>query len=595
MDSKKYNSLTECVVDTQKGVDGAFDTLYSMSYPYAYSAASHLLKSHEDIEDALQNSFYYVSKNISGLREPAAYLKWLNTIVINECKKVLLEHNKHSKIFFAEKNRLMLAENSQIIDNNLIEKSDLIETISKMIDEMNPKKSEVLKLYYFENLSYSEISERLGIPVGTVMSRLHHAKRELEKKVKELQKDGTVLWSLPILPLVAALLSYNVKTEIPSAMLGRAAVSAASATAASASGSISSAGTAAVVTTGTTGVGATATTVGTSIAVKAAAVAVAASVAVGGGVATKKIVSDHKAKKDNVVTENTTLPEPYAEYYSITSDETTIQSIKEQDPSETFISSTFDSIRKNSESSGTYRDKSEDTGNNEPVTTASSSQSPSEGKTKGNSASTTRTTRQSLTSGTGKNINTNPSSDSTTQRNHEVSTEKQSSSGTTNTQNTTSTTTTNTTSTTKKSETTNDTGADYSVSGGVLNGYNGNGGAISIPSTVNGQSVTAIGTKAFEGSNITLVSIPSGVTKIGQMSFSDCSSLSSVSLPNTLTSIGDCAFDGCSSLNSITIPDSVTSIGDDAFDGCDNLTIRCSEGSAAYEYAVENSVDYELI
>ena len=178
----------------------------------------------------------------------------------------------------------------------------------------------------------------------------------------------------------------------------------------------------------------------------------------------------------------------------------------------------------------------------------------------------------------------NPSSDSTTQRNHEVSTEKQSSSGTTNTQNTTSTTTTNTTSTTKKSETTNDTGADYSVSGGVLNGYNGNGGAISIPSTVNGQSVTAIGTKAFEGSNITSVSIPSGVTKIGQMSFSDCSSLSSVSLPNTLTSIGDCAFDGCSSLKSITIPSSVTNIGDDAFDGCNNLTIRCSEGSAAHEY-----------
>ncbi len=575
LDSKKYSNIIECVVDTQEGVDGAFDTLYSMSYPYAYSAASHLLKSHEDIEDALQNSFYYVSKNISRLREPAAYLKWLNTIVINECKKVLLEHNKHSKIFFAEKNRLMLAENSQIIDNNLIEKSDLIETISKMIDEMNPKKSEVLKLYYFENLSYSEISEKLGIPVGTVMSRLHHAKRELEKKVKDLQKGGTVLWSLPILPLVAALLSYNVKADISSAVIGKSIGTIGTATAASAatSSSIGAAGTTATVASvGASGTATAAATVGTSIAVKAAAVAVAATVAVGGGAAAKKFIEKQTVSAETVFTE------------TVENTKQILSTANDEDLSELISPAETQSTRITEESEETAElIRPETTTKVVSATSALESTTSSDTKalakkTASQSKSETRTRRSENKS------QTESSAPSSTEKPTESTTAP-----------TTASTTKKPAETTAKPSTTANPEAGLTVSGGVLSGYSGSGGNVNIPSTVNGQAVTAIGAGAFEGSNITSVSIPSGVTKIGQTSFSDCKKLTSVSLPSTLTGIGDCAFDGCSSLNSITIPDSVTSIGDDAFDGCDNLTIRCSEGSAAYEYAVENSVDYELI
>ena len=582
MDSKKYNSITECVVDAQNGVDGAFDTLYSMSYPYAYSAASHLLKSHEDIEDALQNSFYYVSKNISGLREPAAYLKWLNTIVINECKKVLLEHNKHSKIFFAEKNRLMLAENSHIIDDNLIEKSDLIETISKMIDDMNPKKSEVLKLYYFENLSYSEISERLGIPIGTVMSRLHNAKHELEKKVKDLQKGGTVLWSLPILPLIAALLSYNVKADIPSAVIGKSIGTVGAATTASASGSISTAGTTATIASvGASSAGTATAMAGTSVAVKAAAIVVAATVAVGGGVATKKVLENRTPASTTAMAENINIDETEYDFMQSTELKEPSNTTSETDTSgleartDIEINDMASSEQKSQNSSSDFYN------NSEPVTT-SNIQTTKEERTRRSSATTT--TKTTTTSST-----TQPSSHN---NNQTEATKPTTVSTTTTTQRET---TTYLETSTEKESTTDNPSAGFSASGGVINGYSGSGGAVTIPSTVNGENVTAIGTRAFEGSDITSVSIPSGVTRIGQMSFSDCNNLSSVSLPSTLTSIGDCAFDGCSSLNTINIPNSVTNIGDDAFDGCDNLTIRCSEGSVAYDYAVENGINYELI
>ena len=132
-------------------------------------------------------------------------------------------------------------------------------------------------------------------------------------------------------------------------------------------------------------------------------------------------------------------------------------------------------------------------------------------------------------------------------------------------------------------------------------------GAITIPSTLGGKTVTGIGHAAFVGCrNLTSVTIPDGVTSIGQWAFYGCSGLTSVTIPDSVTSIGEGAFEDCSiltsidvsesnpsyqsvgglllskdgkvlcavlgSLTGVTIPDSVTSIGEFAFEGCTGLT-----------------------
>ena len=73
-------------------------------------------------------------------------------------------------------------------------------------------------------------------------------------------------------------------------------------------------------------------------------------------------------------------------------------------------------------------------------------------------------------------------------------------------------------------------------------------------------------------SYIKYVTLPDGLTSIGNVAFMYCSALTSITIPNSVTSIGDEAFLGCSSLTSITIPNSVTSIGVCAFAGCYSLT-----------------------
>jgi hypothetical protein len=105
----------------------------------------------------------------------------------------------------------------------------------------------------------------------------------------------------------------------------------------------------------------------------------------------------------------------------------------------------------------------------------------------------------------------------------------------------------------------------------TITGYTGSGGNVSIPSSINGHPVKAIGYQAFYLSSVTSVTIPNSVTSIGDYAFSQCSRLGGVTISTNVTSIGTKAFRGAG-LTSVTIPKSVTSIGDYAFGDCTHLT-----------------------
>ena len=100
-----------------------------------------------------------------------------------------------------------------------------------------------------------------------------------------------------------------------------------------------------------------------------------------------------------------------------------------------------------------------------------------------------------------------------------------------------------------------------------------------------------IGKCAFKGcSGLTSLTLPDGITEIGDEAFEYCSGLTSLTLPAGITSIGDDAFYGCSGLTSLTIPDGVTKIGRYAFSNCSyltSLTIPSSVNSLG-DYAFKN-------
>jgi hypothetical protein len=119
----------------------------------------------------------------------------------------------------------------------------------------------------------------------------------------------------------------------------------------------------------------------------------------------------------------------------------------------------------------------------------------------------------------------------------------------------------------------------------IITGYTGTAAKVVIPAEIEGIPVRTIGETAFyKNRNITEVIIPDGVTAIadsrtvwngrgydGISSFRDCGNLTRVTLPNGLTKIGSGAFSGCDKLTTISIPDSVTEIGSRTFARCSSL------------------------
>lgn len=137
----------------------------------------------------------------------------------------------------------------------------------------------------------------------------------------------------------------------------------------------------------------------------------------------------------------------------------------------------------------------------------------------------------------------------------------------------------------------------YEVSGSPtvarITGYSGGGGAITIPATLGGYPVVAIENEAFayQASLIT-VTVPEGISSIGDRAFAYCSNLVSVTIPQSASWIFDTPFTGCSSLNAINVEGgnvNYASVDGALYNAALTVLIECPEGKEG-ELKVPESV-----
>ena len=139
-------------------------------------------------------------------------------------------------------------------------------------------------------------------------------------------------------------------------------------------------------------------------------------------------------------------------------------------------------------------------------------------------------------------------------------------------------------------------GYTYTVSDGkaYIFEYEGSGGDIVVPRTLGGYPVCGIGGRAFYGTNITSVTVHSGIEYAANEAFASCQSLVSVEFEGEATTLGAGIFADCFALKSVILPSALASIPSDAFTGCSSLdniilpdTLEIIEAYAFYETAIK--------
>ena len=134
--------------------------------------------------------------------------------------------------------------------------------------------------------------------------------------------------------------------------------------------------------------------------------------------------------------------------------------------------------------------------------------------------------------------------------------------------------------------------ACFVIDDGVLyfkaDSWDGNS-ILSIPDTVDGQTVTSIGSGCFRNcGDLTTIVLPDTVTRICSEAFLGCTKLRGLYLPDGMETIGQDAFSGCTELEAICIPAEVSSIAPGCFDDCASLRYIIYNGSFEQWQALYN-------
>ena len=134
-----------------------------------YRVAFSILRTEDEINDAISNTTVIVFEKIHTLKNEEYYKTWLTRILINECYKI---YNQNKKIVYLETyDQEKLTYNDTYVD----------EDIKNLVRKLDKDLKQIVILYYFEEFSVKEISKIIKIPEGTVKSRLSRARKELEK------------------------------------------------------------------------------------------------------------------------------------------------------------------------------------------------------------------------------------------------------------------------------------------------------------------------------------------------------------------------------------------------------------------------------
>ena len=181
-------SERELILRAQAGESAAFGVLVERYMRRAYYAALGLVGSPDDALDLSQEAFVRAYRARQRINPELPFYAWLYQILRRLCFNFVRDRRNRRQKLTAAAPYLVArasARHAGADPERALERTEARRRVREAIESLSDRDREVLVLKEFEGLRYREIADLVGIPIGTVMSRLYEARRRLAVALEE--------------------------------------------------------------------------------------------------------------------------------------------------------------------------------------------------------------------------------------------------------------------------------------------------------------------------------------------------------------------------------------------------------------------------
>lgn len=166
------------------GDRSAFGVLVERHQRRVYNLAYRMLGRPEDAADATQDAFVTAMRKLEGFRGASSFTTWMHRVTVNLCYDALRKRSREMPV--EEKEQADVAG-----PGDLAEESATAIDVQRALLEVPEEFRAVLILHDVQGVPYEAIADAIGVPIGTVKSRLHRGRVALARAVRGEQHSGS--------------------------------------------------------------------------------------------------------------------------------------------------------------------------------------------------------------------------------------------------------------------------------------------------------------------------------------------------------------------------------------------------------------------
>jgi RNA polymerase sigma factor (sigma-70 family) len=165
----------------------AFTLLVEKYQQRVYFHIRRMVKTHDDTDDVMQNTFVKVWKSLESFRNEAQLFTWIYRIATNEAITFINSRARKATVAFeggeSDNDEGYAPANYIKSETHQVDADDIQARLQKAIDTLPEKQRIVFNLRYYDEMPYEQMSEVLDTSVGALKASYHHAAQKIEKSL----------------------------------------------------------------------------------------------------------------------------------------------------------------------------------------------------------------------------------------------------------------------------------------------------------------------------------------------------------------------------------------------------------------------------